>query len=195
MVCGHYFFNLLYDTLFGTFKKWTANGIQWGLNICLLSMINYPNVKIDTVKKNTETLLLVGNGVVLEVKAEETEFMSLHQDFGPHYNIEIANMSHTNVTRSKFLETIRTIKTVLLNKLSQDDVLGMLTIPQCRASSLFICYQNIRSMKQQFVVTPSTQFYRRRKKLGPSSIDKYFSMLYCHENIKTNDFLWTQHFN
>ena len=188
MVCGHYFSNLLYDTLFGTFKKWTANGIQCGLNSCLLSMINYPSVKIDTMKKITETLLLVCNGVVLEVKVEKTEFMSLHQDFGPHYNTEIANTSHTNVARSKFLETIGTIKTVLLNELSQDDVLRMLTIPQCRTCSLFICYQNIGSMKQQFVVTHSTQFYMRRKKLGQPSMDKYYSMLYCHENIQTSDF-------
>jgi hypothetical protein len=44
-------------------------------------------------------------------------------------------------------------KTVLLKKLSEDDVLRMLTIPQCRICSLCICYHKIKIMKVQYVIS------------------------------------------
>jgi len=49
---------------------------------------------------------LICKSVVLEVKAQKTNFISRHHNFGPHYNNEIAKTSLTNVTESKFLETI-----------------------------------------------------------------------------------------
>jgi len=73
-----------------------------------LSVINYPSVKIDSRKKITEALILICKGVFLEVKAQKTDFISRHQNFGPHYNNEIAKTSLTIVAESKFLETIGT---------------------------------------------------------------------------------------
>ena len=53
-----------------------------------------------------------------------------------------------------FWKQLEQIENVLLKKLSEDDVLRMLNIPQCRICSLFICYQKIKIIKQQFVITP-----------------------------------------
>jgi hypothetical protein len=67
-------------------------------------MINYPSVKIGSIKKITEALFLICKGVVLQVKAKKTDFISCHQNFSPHFKIEIANTSLTIVAKSKFLE-------------------------------------------------------------------------------------------
>lgn len=71
-------------------------------------MINYPCVKIGSIKKITEALFLICKVVVREVKGQKTDFISRHQNFSPHFNIEIANTSLTIVAKSKFLETTGT---------------------------------------------------------------------------------------
>jgi hypothetical protein len=55
------------------------------------------------------------------------------------------------------------------------------------SSKHWICLNlNLSLMKQQFVVTQRTQFYRLQKKLGRSSVDKHLAMLRFYENMKSN---------
>jgi hypothetical protein len=56
---------------------------------------------IDTINKNTETLIDAGKEVGLEVNAEKTMYMLLchHQNAGQNHNIEMANRAFENVTQ------------------------------------------------------------------------------------------------
>jgi ribosomal protein S2 len=60
---------------------------------------------IDTIKKNTETLIGASKEVGLEVNAEKTKYMLLsrNQNAGQNHNIKIANRSFENVTQFKYL--------------------------------------------------------------------------------------------
>jgi hypothetical protein len=59
---------------------------------------------INTVKKNTETLIDASKEVGLEVNAEKTKCMLLshHQDAGQNHDIKIASRSSDNVAQPKY---------------------------------------------------------------------------------------------
>jgi hypothetical protein len=59
---------------------------------------------IDTIKKNTETLIDVSKEVDLEVNAEKTKYMllSCHWNLGQSHDIKVANKSFENVTVEMF---------------------------------------------------------------------------------------------
>ena len=49
-------------------------------------------------------------------------------------------------------------------------------------------------MKHQFVLTTYTLFYRRQKKLCPSSVDQYYShVMFLEICQESSIFLWTVH--
>jgi hypothetical protein len=62
---------------------------------------------IDTVNKNTETLIDVSKEVGIEVSAEKTKYMLLshHQNAGKRYDIKIANRCFENVAKFRYLGT------------------------------------------------------------------------------------------
>jgi hypothetical protein len=65
---------------------------------------------IDTVKKNTETLIDASKEVGLEINVEKTKYMllSLHQNVGQNWDIKIANRSFENMSQFKYLRaTVR----------------------------------------------------------------------------------------
>ena len=69
-----------------------------------------------------------------------------------------------------------------------------LQVPQKLAS--FVINHSVSSlMKEQFVVTPVTQFYRTPRTLDHSLTDEHLSMLCFHESIRTAILPWTQHFD
>jgi hypothetical protein len=57
-------------------------------------------VNIDTIKKNTETLIDTSMEVGLEINIEKTKYMLLsrHQNVGQNRDIKIANRSFENVS-------------------------------------------------------------------------------------------------
>jgi hypothetical protein len=63
---------------------------------------------INTIKKNTETLIDASKEVGLEINIEKTKHMLLshHQNAGQNQDIKIANRLFENVSRTKYLETI-----------------------------------------------------------------------------------------
>jgi hypothetical protein len=78
-----------------------------------------PNTLIDTIKKNTETLIGASKEVGLEINLEKTKYMLLsrHQNVGQIREIKIANRSFENVSQFKYLGT-----TVTNQNLIQEEI-------------------------------------------------------------------------
>jgi hypothetical protein len=69
--------------------------------------VNTAGENIDTIKKNTETLLDTSKKVCLEVKLEKTKYMlmSYHQKAEPKHSIKTVNGSFDDVAKFKYLGT------------------------------------------------------------------------------------------
>jgi hypothetical protein len=69
--------------------------------------VNLLGDNIDTVKKNTESLIDASKEVGLEINVDKTKYMllSLRQNVGQNRYIKIANRSFENVPQFKYLGT------------------------------------------------------------------------------------------
>jgi hypothetical protein len=71
--------------------------------------VNLLRDNIDTIKKNTRTLIDAGKEVDLEVNAEKTKYMlCCHQNVGQNRDIKIANRSFENMLQFRYLGTTGT---------------------------------------------------------------------------------------
>jgi hypothetical protein len=98
---------------------------------------------IDTIKKNTETLIDASKEVGREINVEKTECMlpSRHQNVGQNWDIKIANRSFGNVSQFKYLGTTVTNQNLIQEKLRDNLILVMLAIIRFRAFCLLVCCQ------------------------------------------------------
>jgi hypothetical protein len=70
---------------------------------------------VNTIKKNTETLLVASKDVGLEINAEKTKYMmSQHQNSGQNQNTRIANELFENVAKLKYLVMTQTRMTFVM---------------------------------------------------------------------------------
>jgi hypothetical protein len=69
--------------------------------------VNLLGDNIDTINKNTETLIDASKEVGLEINAHKTNYMllSCHQNVGQNRDIIIAKRSFENVSQFKYLRT------------------------------------------------------------------------------------------
>jgi hypothetical protein len=67
--------------------------------------VNRVGDNIDTMKKNTESLIYASKDVGLEGNSEKTKYMlmSHHQNAGQNHNIKITNRSFENMAKFRYL--------------------------------------------------------------------------------------------
>jgi hypothetical protein len=98
--------------------------------------VNLLRDNIDTIKKNTETLIDASKEVGLEISVAKTEYMlvSRHQNVGQNRDIKIANRSFENVSQFKYLRT-----TVTNQNLIQEEI-------KRRVNSGNACYHSVQNL-------------------------------------------------
>jgi hypothetical protein len=76
---------------------------------------------IDTIKKNTETLIDVSKEVGLEINVEKAKYMLLsrHQNVGHNRDIRIGNTSFGNVSQFKCLRKTVTNQNLIQEKIKK----------------------------------------------------------------------------
>jgi hypothetical protein len=83
--------------------------------------VNLLGDNINTIKKNTATLIDTSKEVGLEENAEKTKYMLLsrHQNGGRNHNIKISNRSFENVAQFKYLGTTVTNQNLILEEIKR----------------------------------------------------------------------------
>jgi hypothetical protein len=98
---------------------------------------------INTIKKNTETLIDASKEVGLEINLEKTKYMLLsrHQNVGRNRDIKIANRSFGNMPQLKYLGT-----TVTNQNLIQEEI-------KRRLNSGNACYHSVQNLLSFFLLS------------------------------------------
>jgi hypothetical protein len=83
--------------------------------------VNLLGDDIDTLEKNTETLIDVSMEVGLEINVEKTKYMLLshHQNVGRSPDIKIESRSFENVSQFKYLETTLTNENLIQEEIKR----------------------------------------------------------------------------
>jgi hypothetical protein len=90
---------------------------------------------IDTIKKNTETLIDASKVVGLEINIEKIKYMlSHHKTAGQNRDIKIGNRSFENVLQFKYLGTMVTNQNLIQEEIKR------------RLSSGNACYHSVQSL-------------------------------------------------
>jgi hypothetical protein len=83
--------------------------------------VNLLEGNIDTIKKNTETLIDATKEVGLEINVEKTKYilLSRHQNVGRNWDIKIANRSSENVSQFIYLGTTVTDQNLIQEEIKR----------------------------------------------------------------------------
>jgi hypothetical protein len=98
--------------------------------------VNLLGDNMDSIKKNTETLIDASKEVGLEINLEKTKHMLLsrHQNVGQNRDIKIASRSFENVSQFKYLGTTVTNQNLILEEIKR------------RLNSGNACYHSVQSL-------------------------------------------------
>jgi hypothetical protein len=103
--------------------------------------VNLLRDNIDTIKKNTETLIVASKEVGLDINVQKTKYMllSCHQNVGKNPDIKIANRSFENVSQFKYLGTTVTNQNLIQEEINRRLKLVMLATIRSRTFCLLVC--------------------------------------------------------
>jgi hypothetical protein len=103
--------------------------------------VNLLGDSIDTIKKNTETLIDASKEVGLEINAEKTKCMLLshHQNVGQNRDIKIANRSFENVALLRYLGAAVAKQNMVQEEIKRRLISDMLATIQCRTFCVLVC--------------------------------------------------------
>jgi hypothetical protein len=98
--------------------------------------VNLLGDDIDTIKKNTESLIHASMEVGLEVNAEKTKYMllSCHQNAGQNHDIKIGNRYFENVEQFRYLAMKVTNQNLIQEEIKK------------RLSSVNACYHSVQNI-------------------------------------------------
>jgi hypothetical protein len=107
--------------------------------------VNLLEDNIDTIKKNTETLIDASKEVGLELNVEKTKYMLLsrHQNVGRNRDIKITTRSFGNVSQFKYLGTTVTNQNLTHGEIKE------------RLNSGNACYHSVQNLPSSCLLSKS----------------------------------------
>jgi sorting nexin-29 len=109
--------------------------------------VNLLGYNIDTIKKNTETLINTSKEVGLELNVEKTKYMLLsrHQNVGRNRDIKTANSSFGNVSQFKYLGMTLTNQNLIQNEI------------KIRINSGNACYYSVQNVLSSHLLSKNVE--------------------------------------
>jgi hypothetical protein len=96
---------------------------------------------IDSINKNTETLIDASKEIGMEVNTEKTKYILLshHKNAGQNHDIKTPKRSSENVAQFKYVRTPVTNRSLIQEEIKRILIQVMLTNILCRTYCLLVC--------------------------------------------------------